>query len=73
MTAVALRCEFFEGSIEFDGILGLDRVGKLVRQLRNGTRVCSGKVRKECPRILQGRFHLRQFVFGERPVSEIAR
>ncbi|MGO9056820.1 MAG: hypothetical protein ACLQU2_05450, partial [Candidatus Binataceae bacterium] len=27
MTAVALRCEFFEGSIEFDGILGLDRVG----------------------------------------------
>src|SRR5262249_52171248 len=70
MTAVALRRKFFKGCVEFGAIFNPDSVAKLLR--RHGASVCLGHIRKEGSRILQGCVHLRQLIFGQRPVSEVA-
>ena len=73
MTAVACRCKFSKGAVEFLAILSFDRVAKLLRRLQNSASVCFEIIWKEGSRILQSRPHLQQLIFGQRPVSEVTR
>src|SRR5262249_50147478 len=70
MTAVALRRKFFKGCVEFGATFSPDGVAKLVRRHRSED--CRVENRKEGSRIVQGCVHLRQLIFGQRLVSEVA-
>jgi hypothetical protein len=70
MTTVALGGEFLVPNLA----ASLARIASTnpSADCRNRAGVCSKQVRKQGPSVLQDRFHLRQFIVGEWPVSEVA-